>query len=316
MAKFRIQNKRKQDLIFYVIMLAYPVLQFCVFYIGVNFNSILMAFQFFSHSQGSVDYYGFYTGVDFFKNFVDFFQKFNWESGVADSALADWYAFKNAFTAYGASLFIVTPVSIIFSYYIFKRYPLAGMMKVVLFAPSVICGMVLVAIYMQIADVLLPAIFTDMDVGLLSEFGEPSTWFNTVLFYCIWLGFGGSILLYVGAMNNISDSVIEACKLDGANTLQEIVYIVLPLIYPTFVTFIVCGVGGIFTNQMGLFSFFGMTADSRIQTFGYWFFVQTKAATAKEYPGLAAIGILMTIIVAPITLLVKWALEKFGPRVD
>ena len=316
MAKFRIQNKRKQDLIFYVIMLAYPVLQFCVFYIGVNFNSILMAFQFFSHSEGSVDYYGFYTGADFFKNFIDFFQKFDWSSGVADAALADWYAFKNAFIAYGASLLIVTPISIIFSYYIFKKYPLAGAMKVILFAPSVICGMVIVAIYMQIADVLLPAIFTNMEVGLLSESAEPSTWFNTVLFYCIWLGFGGSILLYVGAMNNISDSVIEACKLDGANTIQEIVYIVLPLIYPTFVTFIVCGVGGIFTNQMGLFSFFGMTADSRIQTFGYWFFVQTKAASAKEYPMLAAIGILMTIIVAPITLFVKWALEKFGPRLD
>ena len=115
-------------------------------------------------------------------------------------------------------------------------------------------------------------------------------------------------------MNNISDSVIEACKLDGANTLQEIWYIVLPLIYPTFVTFIVVGVGGIFTNQMGLFSFFGEGADPDIQTFGYWFFVKTKMAGAKDYPELAAVGLLMTAIVAPITLLVKWGLEKLGPK--
>jgi ABC-type sugar transport system permease subunit len=115
-------------------------------------------------------------------------------------------------------------------------------------------------------------------------------------------------------MNNISDSVIEACKLDGANTLQEIWYIVLPLIYPTFVTFIVVGVGGIFIGQMGLYSFFGEGATPDIQTFGYWFFVRTKAAGAKDYPELAAVGLLMTAIVAPITLLVKYGLEKLGPK--
>lgn len=39
-----LQNNRN-DLIFYCIIMAWPVLQFAVFYIGVNFNSILIAFQ-------------------------------------------------------------------------------------------------------------------------------------------------------------------------------------------------------------------------------------------------------------------------------
>ena len=313
MAKTRIQNKRRQDLIFYIVMLAYPVLQFVIFYLGVNFNSILMAFQYFSGSDGKVDNYTFYEFSKLFTNFKTFFDRFDTNSGISEVVLTERHVFNNAFIAYFAALIITTPVSLIFSYYIFKRFPLSGMIKVVLFAPSVICGMALITIFTQFVEVVIPQMFPQMELGLLAN---PETKFDTVLFFCIWLGFGGGILLYVGAMNNISDSVIEACKLDGANTIQEIWYIVLPLIYPTFVTFIVVGVGGIFTNQMGLFSFFGMTADSRIQTFGYWFFVQTKAASAKEYPMLAAIGILMTIIVAPITLFVKWALEKFGPRLD
>ena len=313
MAKIRIHNKRKQDLIFYIVMLAYPVLQFAIFYIGVNFNSILMAFQYFSGSSGKIDHYTFFEGAKLFTNFATFFERFKSGSGLEEMTLMHGYAFKNSFVAYFAALMLTTPVSLIFSYYIFKKYPLHSMMKVVLFAPSVICGMALIAIYTQFVEVVIPTIFTGMEYGLLAN---PSTKFGTVLFYCIWLGFGGSILLYVGAMNNISDSVIEACKLDGANTLQEIVYIVLPLIYPTFVTFIVVGVGGIFTNQMGLYSFFGEGADPSLQTFGYWFFVRTKAAGAKEYPELAAIGLLMTAIVAPITLFVKWGLEKIGPRQD
>ena len=311
MAKIRIHNKRKQDLIFYIVMLAYPVLQFAIFYVGVNFNSILMAFQYFSGSTGKVDNYTFYEGTKLFTNFITFFKRFQEGSGLEEMTLMHGYAFKNSFISYFAALIITTPVSLIFSYYIFKKFPLHGMMKVVLFAPSVICGMALIAIYTQFVEVVIPHIFTDLEIGLLAN---PATKFKTVLFYCIWLGFGGSILLYVGAMNNISDSVIEACKLDGANTLQEIWYIVLPLIYPTFVTFIVVGVGGIFTNQMGLYSFFGEGATPDIQTFGYWFFVRTKAAGAKDYPELAAVGLLMTAIVAPVTLLVKSALEKLGPK--
>ena len=313
MAKIRIQSKRKQDLIFYIVMLAYPVLQFLIFYVGVNFNSILMAFQYWSGSDGKIDNYTFFEGSKLLTNFITFFDRFDESSGIAEVTLMGGYAFKNAFVAYFSALIITTPVSLIFSYYIFKKFPLSGMMKVVLFAPSVICGMALVTIYTQFVEVIIPEIIPNLEYGLLAN---PDTKFNTVLFFCIWLGFGGGILLYVGAMNNISDSVIEACKLDGANTFQEIWYIVLPLIYPTFVTFIVVGVGGIFTNQMALYSFFGegkgITPD--LQTFGYWFFVKTKSARADQYPELAAIGLLMTAIVAPATLFVKWGLEKLGPK--
>ena len=35
----------KGDMLFYVLMMAWPILQFCVFYIAVKFNSILYSFQ-------------------------------------------------------------------------------------------------------------------------------------------------------------------------------------------------------------------------------------------------------------------------------
>lgn len=129
MAKKRILNKRKQDLIFYIVMLAYPVLQFAVFYIGVNFNSILMAFQYFSGSTGKIDNYVFFEGAELFKNFTTFFDRFKETSGIGDMTLIHGYAFKNAFVAYFSALLITTPVSLIFSYYIFKKYPLHSMMK-------------------------------------------------------------------------------------------------------------------------------------------------------------------------------------------
>lgn len=305
MQKHGIQNKRKQDLIFYIIMLAYPVVQFAIFYVGVNVNSLLMAFQEYNVEQNK---YIFLKGSEFFNNFKDVFFEL-------DTKTVFLYAFKNSFIAYFAALIFTTGFSLVFSYYIFKKFPLHGMMKVVLFTPSIISGIVLISVFVQFVDVVIPSVYKSVTGNSMQGLiANPDTRFGTVLFYCVWMGFGGSILLYVGAMNNISESIIEACKLDGANTLQEVIYIVLPLIYPTFITFIVVGIGGILTNQMGLYSFFGATAREDIQTFGYYFFNETKSAGDTRYPFLATMGIMMTLIVAPVTLAAKWGLEKIGPK--
>ena len=313
MVKKRLHGKRKNDLIFYVVMLALPVLQFLIFYVGVNFNSFLLMFQKFDDTATDPwKRFVFLDGAHIFQNFVNVFHDF------ANEPVFD-YALTNSLISYFVSLIAGTGLAIIFSYYVYKKFPLHGLVKVVLFAPSIISGMVLVQTYNEFVNGVVQTIY-EMITGadqelLISAYASPTT-FDLVLFYCIWVGFGGSILLYVGAMNNIPDSVSEACQLDGANLFQEMIYIVLPLIYPTFVTFIVAGVGGIFTGQMALYTFFGPKADASLQTFGYYLFNRTKMAGPSDYPELATIGLLMTAVAAPLTFLVKWLLEKYGPKTE
>ena len=309
MAKKHIHDKRKKDLIFYVVMLALPMLQFAIFYLGVNFNSILMAFQKFDDSAKEFVFLDF---SNIFKNFKDVFHSLKTETVFP-------YAFKNSLISYFVSLIAGTGLALIFSFYIYKKFPLHGLVKVVLFTPSIISGMVLVSVFVEFVNVVIPGIAqrttgTDI-IGFITNPPTEKT-FGTILFYCIWIGFGGSILLYVGAMNNIDESISEACKLDGANLFQEMIHIVLPLIYPTFVTFMVVGVGGILTNQLALYAFFGPGADESIQTFGYYLFKTTKAAGESDYPFLATMGILMTLVAAPLTFFVKWLLEKLGPSLE
>ena len=74
-----------------------------------------------------------------------------------------------------------------------------------------------------------------------------------------------------------------------------------------------------FTNQAALFNFFGADARSDVQTLGYIFFVKvlkSEAASYAQYPYASAAGLLFTVIATPLTLLIKWALEKYGPRED
>lgn len=166
----------------------------------------------------------------------------------------------------------------------------------------------MVSVFKQFTERVIPAITGGS--GLLAN---TDTEFLTLLFYMVWSGFGVSVLMYVGAMSNINESVIEAAQLDGVNAFMEFTRIILPLVWPTVVVFLTTQLAGIFSNQMNLFSFYGQGAETRVQTVGYYLYRNTYVAQISDYPYLAAFGLVLTAIVAPITVLVRWLLTKFGP---
>ena len=185
-----------------------------------------------------------------------------------------------------------------------------------LFAPSILSTVVTVRMYTNFVEIVLPAMIPSMGgKGLLSN---TDTVMFAVLFFSVWIGFGTQILMYSGAMNTIDNSVIEAAKLDGAGPLREFVSIILPLIYPTFVTFMVTNIAGLFVNQINLYTFYGSGAPDRYVTFGYYLYVKTAAGTGTgsyaEYPVLACFGLLFTAIAVPVVLGGKRLLEKIGPK--
>jgi len=292
-------SEKRKDLLFYTLAIALPVLQFCIFYIGVNFNSILLSFRKYDRSVEEFVFCGF----DNFKDVLtEFFTGYTLKNG-----------FFNSLKVWALTTVISLPLSLLFSYFIYKKFPLGKFFKVALFLPQVISGMVTVVIYMYFIERAVPMlselIFHKSIEGWLSN---PQTRFGALLFYNVFYSFGSYILLFLGGMNGVDPAVVEAGKIDGATGIKEFWYIVMPEVYPTFVTFFVLGVAGIFSNQFSLFSFYGIEAGNNVMTFGYYLYAKTSVATDTEYPRLAAIGLLMTLVIVPITLLVKRVLEKIG----
>jgi len=301
----KISAKNRNRLFFYIAMLAIPVIQFCIFYIYVNVNSIFLAFVKFDYYSGTYSWMG-------FNNIISVLNDINTlpilQSSLKNSLLSYIYTFAAGIT-----------LALIFSYYIFKKSLFSGFFKVILFMPQIISSVVLVIMFKYFTENAIPELakilFNKQISGLLYE---ENTKFATLLFFTIWAGFGTQILLYSGAMGGISVSIIESADLDGCNFFREFWSIILPLIYPTIVTFIIVGIAGLFTNQMNLFSFFGQDASFNVYTFGYYFYkmIQSNSTTIAQYPYLAAMGIILTMVSAPITLVAKWLLEKFGPSMD
>ncbi len=284
--------------IFCGIMVALPLLQFVLFYICVNFNSILLAFQR-TDMDGKVQWG--------FMNFAQIFREFKTEAVFG-------YAFKNSMLAFLTGTIIQIPLTLLFSYYIFKKAIFGKFFKIMLFIPSIVTSIVLVLLYMYFVDMALPAFLEAIfKKDFPAFYGDLDTRFGTILMYSIIMGFGGNTLMFLSSMNSINESVLEAARLDGATFFQEFFYVVLPMVYPTMVTFLIIGISGIFTNQLNLVSFMGTDNPTlRVETFGYYMFQQTFLG-AVNYPKMSALGLMITVVVVPTTLLVKWALEKFGP---
>ena len=306
----RMLKEREKDLIFYIIMMAWPVVQFCIFYIGVNANSFLMAFQRMS-MEGEVYEWTFDVMVEAFGTIL----------GWHDKNML--MAAERSFQVYAIGLFIGTPLGLLFSYYIYKKLPFSGLFRVLLFMPSIISGIVMVAMFKFFVQDAVPIISEElfgvkMKIGWLSGRSPADTKFATIMFFNTWAGFGSGVLMYSNAMSGTSQEVVESAHLDGAVGIREFIYITIPAIYPTLSTFLITGVAGIFTNQGGLFSFYGTEADVALRTYGYEIYIETLNAGSNmaQYPLLSAMGMWMTLVAVPTTLLVRWALEKFGPSED
>ncbi len=299
--KRRTLKEKHKDLIFYCLMMAFPVLQFLVFYIGVNFNSILLAFQDIDLLAG--------TKVFTLQNIRDAFQQIT----QSPALLA---ALRTSLVAFVIIMCISTPLALLFSYYIYKKQPGHGIFRVILFLPSILSAIVMVAIFQAFVERAIPSaskLFFGADMlGLLEN---VDTRFVTLMFYNVWFGFGTNVLLYTNAMSGISPEVVESAHLDGAVGLKEFLHISLPMIWPTLVTFVVVNVAGIFVNQLNLFSFYGAAAPEGVQTYGYYLYKEVQTAKSEaEYPILSAIGLLLTLVAVPLTMGIRRLLEKCGPK--
>ena len=291
----------KSDLIFYCCLIALPLLQIAIFYFYVNFNSILMSFQTY---DALTDKFTF----DLSENFTRF-----WKELTETSILID--AFKNSIIVWLCTSVLGTFLSILFSYYIYKKWAISKTFKFFLFLPSVLPSILLVSVFKFFANEAIPGYVSELfNKTVTPLFIGKETLMPTLLFYNVWASFGAQILIYTGAMDQISPDVMEAGKVDGVSPVAEFFLIVIPIILPTISTFLVANIAMLFSNQANLYAFFG---DSRYVDYGnftigyYLFDLVNKAGNGKTmYTYASALGIICTMIAFPLTLGVRKLLNR------
>ena len=300
--------KKRRDFWLYLLLMSIPFTHFILFYVYANINSIVMAFQSYNADTGV---YEWLAWSEMFTNFKDFLH----DLVNLPQLKPIW---KNSLIIYASGWLISTPLTLIFSYYIYKKAFMSQPLKVIIFLPSIVSGIAMVLIFRYFTDNGMIYIVNEffggnMETGLL---GKEETMFPTLLGYGIWCGAGPSTLLYIGNMNQINDSLFEAAQLDGAGEFQQFLHIILPGIWAMWSVFIYTGITGLIFSGVDAFTFFNIGAPTSVSSLGYFLTVKLFQEGNKGYPYLSAVAMLQTFVAIPMVYTARWLVEKYGPSND
>lgn len=298
--------KERRKLLFYGLWMLLPLSQLAIFYFAVNINSILLAFQKYTVTDGRGAYV--FAGFENFKNlFAD---------GVGFSLNGLKTMVKNTLLGFFIPEIITFLPSIITSYYVYKKCLFSKFFRVLLYLPTLLSVLALSIIQYYILELGVPEIAGKFGKDLDGILSNPDTALTGLIVLQIWFGFCKGIMLYPATMSSIPDSAIESARIDGCDAWGEFWHIILPLIYPTITVMFIADLAGIARVDLGTFNMYGQYTDPKLYTIGYYLYNETLKAGIADYPHLATFGVFLTLIVVPVVLLVRYLLNKFGPSED
>lgn len=296
-------------------VMIFPLIQFFVFFVIVNYRSIVMAL---SDANGIFD-----LGATNWAYFVK-----EWNSIERPMQIS----LKNTLIYFVVCNFINLPLVIIFAYFLFKKCFGHKAFRIIFFMPSIIGAVVFSTLFrffvgniqgqmgpvLELASKIYNLFGAELPNGALRNglLSDPSTAFATIMLSTIWTGFGMSLILISGGLSKLPDSIFEAAKIDGMGIWGQLWYIVIPLLMPTITSVFML-------NMAGLFTFFApvmlLTEGAyETSTIG-WYITRFTLDRAKNggnlnYP--AFVGVFVTLIAVPFVLIVRRIMVKLTPDVS
>lgn len=307
--RFDFRSGKWKRTAFIVLFLAYPVLNWLVFFLYVNIDSVKLAFETFSYTKGDYVYAGFYNFSNVLKSFFS-----------ADAHPQYRYGIRNSLLIFVWNTFVILPISLLCAYYFYKKVWGEKIFKVVFYLPSIITPVALCMLFSFMfstnygpVDKILKAIGLG---GIIPEngwFGNTKTIFPMVLLFSLWSGIGYNVIMVAGSIARIPPEIIEAGKIDGINMTREFVQIVVPLIMPTVSTMFMMGIAVSFTYFLPSQLLTNGGPSGEGYTIGY--LITNRVSSGNLCEG-AAIGWCAAIVGTPLVLLGKFVIDKFVPDVE
>lgn len=296
---------RKGMPVFVISMLAFPVAWFIVFYVVVNFNSIILAFR----SLDGVTDYGTPIYRWGFDNFLKFFEALALDTDDVQISLI------NTVKYFALNVIVIIPLTYFLSYFLYKKLWGYNFFRILFYMPSILSAVTMTVLYKNIlggygpVDEFYFAISGERLPGFFTsyELGTP-----IIMIYCVWVGFGVNMVLYQGAMNRIPQEVIEAGCIDGISWWRELFQVVTPMVWGTVSTTFILAVTGLFNTSGPIL----LLTNGAFHTSTINFFIFNQVYRYSEYAYPAAIGLFFTVVSLPIVFGFRALMNKFDPNVE
>ena len=275
------------------------VIHLLVFWLGVQVETIRLAFT------DSV------TGAVNLDNFDWAFKELFAGAAASDLSLA----FINTLIFFVLGC-VMIPISMFFAYLIFRRTIGSAFMRIALYLPGAISGIMMALLYaklMESTGPLMTAIqqATGTDTAIMMQIEHGVIY---IMIFDLLVGVGANLVLWLGGMSRIPYDLIEYGKLEGIGPFREFVSVVLPLIWPTFVTMVSLQVIGLFGSTGSVL----ILTDGRYGTYtlAFWMYKMVQEGLSSEYNHVAALGLLFTLVTIPLVVICRKIMNRFGEEVE
>ncbi len=301
------KSQKKRDILFVTLVVAWPIIHFLIFWVGMNSTMFVNSFR---EVLG-----GEFQNKFTFENYTNLIRVF--KEGNIDNII-NFQAILHSLSIIPLVVCINIPITLLFSYAIFRKYKFHKFFQITLFIPTVISAVVLCKVF-QLAvggtgfiTQFLDKIGAKVPVG--GYLGNNNTAWITILVFSIWTGISTNLIYFSSAMGRISYGVIESAEIEGASHFRQFISIVIPMIWPTITTIAITGISAIFgwflPTQL-------LTAGKyNTSTLGFIVFVNAQNPSGTMLGLVYSMGVLIAVIGAIMMFAIKKLLESFWKDVE
>lgn len=289
----------RADKLCIIVLCAPAVIHLLVFWLGTQIETFRMMFT--DHL----------TGEFTFENFVWAYRELFAGAAASDIALS----FQNTLKFFAMNLACI-PVTMFFAYLIFRKSIGSNFSRVALYLPGAVCGITMSLIYAKIMESTGPLMQAIQNIAGIEEpiIIRATHGILYVMIYDVLVGVGGHLIMWLGGMNRIPYDLIEYGKLEGVGPFREFWSVILPLIWPTFVTMITLQLISIFSASGSILVLTDGGFDT--STLAFWMYKMVQANVVGEFNHVAALGMAFTIITIPLVVLGRKFINRYGEEVE
>ena len=296
---FKRYKNTKAEWLCIAVLCAPAIIHLLVFWLGVQIETFRMAF------------------TDVYTRQFDL-TNFEWAlkslfAGAASNDIA--LALRNTLIFFVVQCAMI-PASMFFAYLIFRRSFGHSYMRIALYLPGAVSGIMMALLYSKLMESTSPLMQL---IQQMRASDEPIIFMVNhgllyIIIFDVLVGVGGNLIIWLGGMSRIPFDLIEYGKIEGIKPVREFVSVVLPLIWPTFVTMFSLQIIGIFGASGSVLVL--TEGQHGTYTLAFWMYQMVQNNMTSEYHHVAALGLIFTVLTIPLVIICRKIMNRFGEEVE
>lgn len=162
-----------------------------------------------------------------------------------------WSSFKNTMIMFVLAFVLLLVFSFLIALLLNNKLKAVGLSKALIFSPAIIAPIIVGIIWVYILDPNIGILNNILDAigasGLKHKWigGDTLSPYSMAIIY-FWQQLGYLVTIFIAGLKMIPEDVLEAVKIDGANEVQKVRYVIIPMMKSTISTVAVLIITGVF----------------------------------------------------------------------